>query len=259
MKLKHIFYCAVVPFALLQLSGTNEYDYQKLGYTQKGKASYYGTKFHGRPTASGEKYNMYDATAAHKKILFNSLVEVVNKNNGKTAIVRVNDRGPFKPGRIIDLSYATAKKLDMVRDGVVDIEIRLLRAGADGQTLSPEGSEEKKDKRKPRRKVDIKKAQKKNKYLPRIYSIWGTQKYPEDFGVQIGSYKDLTNAVQKGKAAMKAGFDEVYIRVSWTADRSQRLFRVSVGDMNATQASDFAKTLDSKGFRGCFPKAHFND
>ncbi|WP_338761178.1 septal ring lytic transglycosylase RlpA family protein [Bernardetia sp. ABR2-2B] len=259
MKLKHIFYCAVLPFALLQLSGTNEYDYQKLGYTQKGKASYYGTKFHGRPTASGEKYNMYDATAAHKKILFNSLVEVTNKNNGKTAIVRVNDRGPFKPGRIIDLSYATAKKLDMVRDGVVNIEIRLLRAGADGTTLSPKGSESKTKRRKPRRKVNIKKAQKKNKYLPRIYSIWGTQKYPEAFGVQIGSYKDLKNAVQKGKDSMAAGFDEVYIRVTWTADRSQRLFRVSVGDMNATQARDFAKKLDKKGFRGCFPKAHFND
>lgn len=259
MKLKYIFYCVIVPFAFLQLSGTNEYDYQKLGYTQNGKASYYGTKFHGRPTASGEKYNMYDATAAHKKILFNSLVEVTNKQNGKTAIVRVNDRGPFKPGRIIDLSYATAKKLDMIRDGVVDIEIRLLRAGADGVTLSPKDSEEQQDRRKPRRKINIKKAQKKNKYLPRIYSIWGTQKYPEDFGVQIGSYKDLKNAVQKGKDAMEAGFDEVYIRVSWTEDRSQRLFRVSVGDMTATEASSFAQKLDEKGFRGCFPKAHFND
>lgn len=259
MKLKYVFYCVIVPFALLQLSGTNEYDYQKLGYTQRGKASYYGTKFHGRPTASGEKYNMYDATAAHKKILFNSLVEVTNKKNGKTAIVRVNDRGPFKPGRIIDLSYATAKKLDMVRDGVIDIEIRLLRAGADGVTLSPKGSQSKTKKRKPRRKVNIKKAQKKNKYLPRIYSIWGTQKYPKDFGVQIGSYKDLKNAVQKGKLAMQKGFKEVYIRVSWTKDHSQRLFRVSVGDMTATEASSFAKKLDAKGFNGCFPKAHFND
>ncbi len=257
MKLKHVFYCAVLPFALLQLSGINEYEYQKLGYTQNGKASYYGAKFHGKATASGERYNMYDATAAHKKILFNSLVEVINKQNGKTAIVRINDRGPFKPGRIIDLSYKTAKELDMIRDGVVDIEIRLLRAGADGETLSPEGSDIKQDTRKPRRKVNIKR--KKNKFLPRIYSIWGTEKYPEDFGVQIGSYRDLKNAIQKGKDAMQAGYDEVFIRVTWTEDRSQRLFRVSLGDMNATQAGDFAQTLNSKGFVGCFPKAHFND
>ena len=81
------------------------------GYDQVGGASWYGTKFHGRTTSSGEPYDMYELTAAHRSLPIPTYVRVTNLHNGKSSIVRVNDRGPFHPNRIIDLSFAAAVKL----------------------------------------------------------------------------------------------------------------------------------------------------
>jgi len=94
------------------------------GFVEKGVASWYGTKFHGRRTSSGEPYDMYLMTAAHKTLPLPSYVEVTNLNNGRSAVVRVNDRGPFHENRIIDLSYAAAKKLGIVANGTGLVEIR---------------------------------------------------------------------------------------------------------------------------------------
>lgn len=93
------------------------------GYQARGQASWYGTKFHGRPTANGEIYDMYAMTAAHKTLPIPSYVRVTNVNNGKTVVVKVNDRGPFVDDRLIDLSYAAAKRLEMDRVGVATVEI----------------------------------------------------------------------------------------------------------------------------------------
>ncbi len=102
------------------------------GFKQSGEASWYGKKFHGHLTSNGEIYDMYSMSAAHKTLPIPCYVKVTNKDNGKTAIVRVNDRGPFHPGRIIDLSYAAAYKLDVLHSGVanVDIEYILVEAPA---------------------------------------------------------------------------------------------------------------------------------
>ncbi|MEW6706330.1 MAG: septal ring lytic transglycosylase RlpA family protein [Pseudomonadota bacterium] len=91
-------------------------------FREKGLASWYGRKFHGRPTASGETYNMYAMTAAHPTLPIPSYVRVRNPANGREVIVRVNDRGPFHKGRIIDLSYTAALKLGVLR-GVAPVEI----------------------------------------------------------------------------------------------------------------------------------------
>ena len=98
------------------------------GFTERGLASWYGTKFHGRRTSSGEPYDMYAMTAAHKSLPLPSYVEVTNLDNGETAIVRVNDRGPFHSGRIIDLSYAAAIKIGVHKKGVARVKIRALTA-----------------------------------------------------------------------------------------------------------------------------------
>ncbi|MEO6276638.1 septal ring lytic transglycosylase RlpA family protein [Roseateles sp.] len=92
-------------------------------YVDRGLASWYGRKFHGRPTASGEVYNMYAMTAAHPTLPIPSYARVRNPANGREVIVRVNDRGPFHKGRIIDLSYTAALKLDLLR-GVAPVEVR---------------------------------------------------------------------------------------------------------------------------------------
>jgi len=95
-----------------------------LSEEQKGQASWYGGKYHGRTTASGEIFNTYDLTAAHRTLPFDTLVEVTNLGNGKSVTVRINDRGPFVDNRIIDLSYEAAQKLDFVQQGVADVSIR---------------------------------------------------------------------------------------------------------------------------------------
>ncbi len=93
------------------------------GYVEEGLASWYGPGFHGQRTASGERYNMYAFTAAHKLLPLNSHVLVINLENGRKTIVRINDRGPFVKDRIIDLSYAAAKALGMTKEGVVRVRI----------------------------------------------------------------------------------------------------------------------------------------
>lgn len=91
------------------------------GFRQTGLASWYGKKFHGRKTSNGERYNMYDMTCAHKILPMNTVVKITNKNNGKSVILRVNDRGPFVRNRIVDLSYTAAQKLDVVKPGTAPV------------------------------------------------------------------------------------------------------------------------------------------
>lgn len=104
------------------------------GFKQKGKASWYGKKFHGHLTSNGEVYDMYSMTAAHKTLPLPSYVKVTNLDNGKTAVVRVNDRGPFHPGRIIDLSYTAAYKLGVVQTGTANVEIEVIKVDKSAQT-----------------------------------------------------------------------------------------------------------------------------
>ncbi len=100
-------------------------------FRQKGIASWYGNKFHGQRTSSGEDYNMYAMTAAHKTLPIPVFVEVTNIDNGRKAIVKVNDRGPFHAGRIIDLSYAAATKLGVAQSGTANVTIRVVTSAAD--------------------------------------------------------------------------------------------------------------------------------
>lgn len=97
---------------------------EPVDYVQRGLASWYGTKFHGQKTSSGETYDMYAMTAAHKTLPLPSYLQVKNLRSGRTIVVRVNDRGPFHDNRIVDLSYSAAKKLDIVRTGTAYVEIR---------------------------------------------------------------------------------------------------------------------------------------
>lgn len=96
------------------------------GYVERGVASWYGPRFHGRRTSSGEPYDMYKMTAAHRTLPIPSYIRVTNLKNHRSVVVRVNDRGPFKDGRIVDLSYAAAWKLGMVQDGTAPVEVRAI-------------------------------------------------------------------------------------------------------------------------------------
>lgn len=107
-----------------QLAVTVNDRYGRIGY-----ASYYGADFHGRKTASGEAYNMYKLTAAHRSLPLGSRVRVINLENGRRVEVRINDRGPYVRGRIIDLSRQAAKKLGMLKKGIARVRLEVLDKG----------------------------------------------------------------------------------------------------------------------------------
>lgn len=92
-----------------------------------GKASFYGGRDIGRPTANGERYHASNCTAAHKKLPFNTMVRVTNLKNGRSVLVRINDRGPFIKGRTIDLTMVPARQIDMISDGIVPVKIEVLK------------------------------------------------------------------------------------------------------------------------------------
>lgn len=101
----------------------------KEGASFYGEASYYADKFHGRKTANGETFDMYGISAAHKSLPFDTILLVTNLDNNISIRVRVNDRGPYAKGRVLDLSYGAAKKIDMLDSGVARVKIKIERLG----------------------------------------------------------------------------------------------------------------------------------
>jgi rare lipoprotein A len=104
----------------------------KRGFKQQGLASWYGPGFHGKRTANGEVYDMYGLTAAHRELPFETVVEVFNHDNGRTVRVRINDRGPFVRGRIIDLSRTAAERIGLVESGVAKVTVTIVSTGTHG-------------------------------------------------------------------------------------------------------------------------------
>jgi len=135
---------AIAALALL-FSSCAPYHSQKgaVTFRQQGKASWYGPGFAGKKTANGERFNPGAMTAAHRTLPFGTTVEVTNLSNDKSVVVRINDRGPFIGGRIIDLSRASAKKIGLIDSGVAMVEVKALGAGGSGKAIAAEqGSEE---------------------------------------------------------------------------------------------------------------------
>src|SRR5579883_909510 len=110
----------------------------QIGATENGIASWYGAPYHGRPAASGEIYDQEQLTAAHRTLPFNTWVEVTNLENEKRVDVRITDRGPFVNGRIIDLSLAAAREIDMVRTGIARVRLKVIDPPAQAQASTTE-------------------------------------------------------------------------------------------------------------------------
>ncbi|MDH5603054.1 MAG: septal ring lytic transglycosylase RlpA family protein [Cyclobacteriaceae bacterium] len=150
------------------------------GQVQEGKASFYADKFEGKPTASGEKYRHNQATAAHKTLPFGTKVKVTNLANNKTVVVRVNDRGPFVEGRIIDLSKSAAETLGFVQQGLANVKIEVVDPG-DGKGGGGSGQAQ------PIGNVRVEERE--------LYNFEVSKASAAGFGVQIGSYQELVNLV----------------------------------------------------------------
>lgn len=110
---------------------------EDVSFTEEGIASYYADEFNGRQTSNGEIYDMNELTAAHRTLPFNTLVKVTNVQNGKSVVVRINDRGPFKGDRIIDLSLAAAKTLGMIGPGTVNVKLDIIELGDTSNNNNP--------------------------------------------------------------------------------------------------------------------------
>jgi len=180
-----------------------------VGYTEKGLASWYGGKFHGRATASGEIYDMYDLTAAHKTLPLGTLVEVKNLDNGRKVQVKVNDRGPFVKGRIIDLSFAAAKKIEMVRPGTAHVQMRVL-ATTGGTATSPAA-----DSRHTRWVVQAGSFQDRDRAealaddLARRFSDVGVQRRGDFYRVEIGPWKKHKKADKVQRKLKRSGHEAI--------------------------------------------------
>jgi len=169
------------------------------GFVQQGIASWYGTRFHGHKTANGETYDMYKMTAAHKTLPLPSYMVVTNLDNGREITVRVNDRGPFVDGRIIDLSYAAATKLGIQGSGTARVEIR------DARIKDSE--------------LDIVSANN-----PALYYL------------QLGAFRDRDNASQLKQRVSAYISDE--IRISAVKVQDDTLHRVRIGPFTARRDAD---------------------
>ena len=176
-------------------------------YIEKGIASWYGTKFHGRRTSSGETYDMYAMTAAHKTLPLPTYVQVKNLNNGKYIIVKVNDRGPFHENRIIDLSYTAAIKLDIIKKGTGLVEVRAID---------------------PIRLTDDSLANEKKNGTSTNQDI--------SFYIQVGTFAELENAEILKQKLSSLGDD--LIKISNIVISGETLYRVRIGPITDTKLSD---------------------
>lgn len=184
------------------------------GYKERGVASWYGKKFHGRLTSNREPYDMYEMTAAHKTLPLPTYVKVRNLRNNRSIIVRVNDRGPFVHNRIIDLSYAAALKLDMIRDGTSLVEVTAISFDdlpRDRPVRVVEPAEPPAPQPVP---------------APRPETPPATPQDHEIF-VQVGAFGDRANAERRRAALMSGGIGGAFIFADEAA--TPPMYRVRIG------------------------------
>ena len=182
---------------------------------QKGTASWYGSKYHGRKTSSGERYNKNHMTAAHNTLPFGTKVKVTNLKNNKSVIVKINDRGPFKRGRIIDVSEAAARKIGMVNSGVATVKV---------EVLSDEKSED----------IAYNRQAGKGNY----------------YTIQAGAFSSADNAKQQSKK-IKAVDRNIPVTLKQERVNGRTIHRVITGRFDSRNEADkIRKKLERKGIDG---------
>ena len=193
-------------------------------FSQRGIASWYGEDFHGKKTSNGEIYDMHAMTAAHKTLPLGTYVQVTNLSNNSVTQVRINDRGPFVRGRIIDLSYSAARKLDVVGPGTAPVEVVAL-----GTRVAPESAG------KPG-----------GTYLPVDY-------YSGNFTIQVAAFKDRNNA-ERLKNKLDQKFKNAHITLYDTG--KETFYRVRVGLCTTLQQADeYEAIMVKEGFKDAFAVA----
>jgi len=193
-------------------------------YKSSAVASYYADKYHGRKTSNGEVFNMYDLTAAHKTLPFNTKVKVTNLSNGKSVIVRINDRGPFIKGREIDLSKAAAVKIGMIKSGTAKVSLEILGANASTRNVASKSSS------------DFAKSSESANY--------------DRWNIQLGAFSSRKNASIFAADAQAAGIKHL----AYQTTRSG-IVRVIVKDLPTEKVQPVLDALERKGFKDYLVRA----
>lgn len=218
-------------FLVISISGFGQND-----FVQNGKASYYADKFEGRLTASGEKYKHTKLTAAHKTLPFGTIVQVKNLENNKMVEVKINDRGPFVEGRIIDLSKSAAEVLDFIAQGLTDVEISIVNAG-DGKNnnysvSSNQGNQPPIEERE-------------------FYLFNVDRTNPKTgYGVQIGSFEEMANLVRLAQNLKASYKKRVTVQVS--EFNNNKIYKMIVGFEKTREKAEKLKVNLKKRYPDCF-------
>lgn len=246
-------------FILLLTSNINA----QVGFVQEGMASYYADDFEGRTTASGERFSHKKATCAHMSIPFGALVKITNLENNATAIVRVNDRGPFVPDRIIDVSQSVAERLGMSGKGTVKVNIEVVdnsgysiqKPEAVQQTQKPETTvvtnqpKIEKDVTLVKKAETLEKVEEKKKESE-LFTLKIEASEAKGFSIQIGSYKELVNVLRIAADIQNTTKKETKIQV--TTINSEKIYRLMVGSFSSRKEAETVKEKISKVYKDCF-------
>ncbi|MEN3040446.1 MAG: septal ring lytic transglycosylase RlpA family protein [Bacteroidia bacterium] len=183
--------------------------FTQVGYVEEGEASYYAPSFHGRRTASGEKYDRWALTAAHRTLPFDTYVRVTDKQTNKSVTVRINDRGPHKVGRIIDLSEKAAQELGLISRGVGMVRIEVTQLPTPPHSPPPQG---------------------------KFYDADGQAVHPKPYGVQIGAFSEEANARTLARNARNETKVPSFV---WKSVKNQKtIYRVIIGQFSTRKEAE---------------------
>lgn len=203
-------------------------------FEQQGIASFYADKFEGRPTSNGEIYTHDKMTAAHLTLPFNTRVKVTNKANGKTVVVRINDRGPFVEGRIIDLSRSAAKKLGLLITGLAEVKIEKVE--------EPKKPEDNDDNFITDNSDKIQE--------PEFFKIEASKTNPDGFGLQLGSFVEVGNVLRASETLKKNYQKNVSVMITRVNDRE--VYRVILGSFKDRSEAESIRGELLESFPDCF-------
>ena len=202
-------------------------------YKSSAVASYYADKYHGRKTSNGEIFNMYDLTAAHKTLPFNTKVKVTNLSNGKSVVVRINDRGPFVKGREIDLSKAAAVKIGMIKSGTAKVSLEIV-GGSDGAANASQGQ-----------KTAASSGKAKGSFA-KTAAASGCDRW----NIQLGAFSSKKNASFFAADAQAAGFSHLAYQTTQSG-----VIRVIIKDLPTEKVQPVLDALERKGFKDYLVRA----
>ncbi len=191
-------------------------------YKSNAVASYYADKFHGRKTSNGETFDMYAFTAAHKSLPFNTMVKVTNLDNGKSVVVRINDRGPFVAGREIDVSKAAASQLGMLSSGTARVSLQILGEKEIAGSATPVAT--------------------KNVEVPFQEKIIADDAFAQHWDIQLAAFSSRMNAELFAKKAQKAGIKSLAYQT--TKDFTCVIIR----DLATEEVAPQLELLEAKGY-----------